>query len=686
MAEKIVIIGASVSQDPLIQKAKQMGYETHVFAWKAGDVGESTADFFYPISIMDVETIYQQCLRIRPCAVATIASDHAAKTAQILAQRLGLADNSTETIQCMTNKIALHQTLEGKVPMARWFDADGSMEDAFFEKLAFPCVVKPSDRTGGRGISKVANRNELMEAIDYARDISLERKAIVEAYVYGTEYSCEVFSLNREHRIIACTRVVKEADTSPELRHLEYVQPVHLSQEEWAAVEGTVYQTLNALDYENGPSHIEFVLRDGVVTVLEVSPSVGGDGVGTFLTGASTGLDYIGLVLEYFCGKVTALPEVGSESAQGVAVSKIVLTEEEFADYARLKRSRPGQIVDDAGMHGFTTGRKRFDKSRHGYYVLFQPRLEMGSFLPLELPLGEDPFDSYGGKALGLNSYRAAVLTALRCAGADTVHVPWVYPASMVTAITQSGYRVLRYHVGEDMLPCEDLTGKTAIVMNYFGILDAAVARYAEKTRGRIIVDNSLAYYAPYIEGTWGVYVCTRFLGVSNGAYLVGDVSAARVPETDTAHGRAGHLLKSLEVGTAAAYKEYYTNEQRVGKEILRMSPLTRRLLKAVDHPAVQARRRENYAQLERALPSVLPGLPEGCVPQCFPFAGVPELREKLLENKVFVPYYFRKCAEDGVLNQWERRLVHDVHCLPVDQRYTPVDMEYLVRLIGSFA
>ena len=49
--KKIAIIGASYLQNPLILRAKEMGLETHVFAWKAGDIGETTADHFYPISI-----------------------------------------------------------------------------------------------------------------------------------------------------------------------------------------------------------------------------------------------------------------------------------------------------------------------------------------------------------------------------------------------------------------------------------------------------------------------------------------------------------------------------------------------------------------------------------------------------------------------------------------------------------
>ena len=56
--KKIVIIGANDFQNPLILKAKEMGLETHVFAWADGAVGEKTADYFYPISIVEKEQIF----------------------------------------------------------------------------------------------------------------------------------------------------------------------------------------------------------------------------------------------------------------------------------------------------------------------------------------------------------------------------------------------------------------------------------------------------------------------------------------------------------------------------------------------------------------------------------------------------------------------------------------------------
>ena len=57
MKKKIAIIGASSLQNPLIEKANSMGLETHVFAWECGDIGEKTADYFYPVSITEKEEI-----------------------------------------------------------------------------------------------------------------------------------------------------------------------------------------------------------------------------------------------------------------------------------------------------------------------------------------------------------------------------------------------------------------------------------------------------------------------------------------------------------------------------------------------------------------------------------------------------------------------------------------------------
>ena len=82
----LAIIGASYLQLPLIQKAKEMGYVTHVFAWTANDVGEKEADYFYPISIVEKDEILEQCRAIGVAGICSIASDLAAVTVNYVAE------------------------------------------------------------------------------------------------------------------------------------------------------------------------------------------------------------------------------------------------------------------------------------------------------------------------------------------------------------------------------------------------------------------------------------------------------------------------------------------------------------------------------------------------------------------------------------------------------------------------
>ena len=53
----IAIIGASYLQRPLVEKAKEMGLRTICFSWPEGAVCKNICDVFYPVSIVEKESI-----------------------------------------------------------------------------------------------------------------------------------------------------------------------------------------------------------------------------------------------------------------------------------------------------------------------------------------------------------------------------------------------------------------------------------------------------------------------------------------------------------------------------------------------------------------------------------------------------------------------------------------------------
>lgn len=74
--KKIAILGASYLQKPLVEKAIEMGLETHCFAWDNTEaICKSIAHFFYPISVLEKDEILNKCMEIHIDANAIIKAN-----------------------------------------------------------------------------------------------------------------------------------------------------------------------------------------------------------------------------------------------------------------------------------------------------------------------------------------------------------------------------------------------------------------------------------------------------------------------------------------------------------------------------------------------------------------------------------------------------------------------------------
>lgn len=105
--QKLAVIGASYLQQPLIEKAKEMGLEVHCFAWEDGAVCKDIADHFSPISIIEKEEILSICQQIGINGICIIASDVAAPTVAYVAEKMGLVGNSYKSAVRANNKNTL---------------------------------------------------------------------------------------------------------------------------------------------------------------------------------------------------------------------------------------------------------------------------------------------------------------------------------------------------------------------------------------------------------------------------------------------------------------------------------------------------------------------------------------------------------------------------------------------------
>ena len=316
MAKKLAIIGASYLQLPLVKKAKEMGLETHCFAWEKGAVCKDVADFFYPISITEKDTILKTCQTIGIDGIASIASDLAAPTVAYTAEKMGLIGNSYESAVKANNKFLMRETLmctNIPCPQYRMVKDIDCLNDIDWK---YPQIVKPSDRSGSLGVQKVNSAVDLQKAVQNALDVSFKKEAMIEDFIDGREISVEFISYQGIHYPLTITDKVTTG--SPYFVELEHHQPSNLSKDEYIIIYNITKRALNALGITNGASHSEYkISNDGHIYVMEIGGRMGGDFIGSDLVRLSTGYDFLRGVVEVAVGGFQA-PLITKQSYSGV--------------------------------------------------------------------------------------------------------------------------------------------------------------------------------------------------------------------------------------------------------------------------------------------------------------------------------------------------------------------------------
>lgn len=363
--KKIVIIGANDFQNQLILKAKEMGFETHVFAWQDGSVGERTADYFYPISIVETDQILEKCREIQPDAVATIASDLANITVSKVAEGLGLPGNSPKCIELSTNKYAMRVALiKAGIATPKFYRVDRM--EAYLYGLRLPLIVKPTDRSGSRAITKITDFKDLEGAIKEAVSQSFEKQAIVEEYIEGDEYSYESISYRGKHTNLAVTK--KFTTGAPHYIETGHQQPCGLSEEMLEKVHYVMGKALDALKITDGASHGEFkITPSGEVRIIEIGSRMGGDCIGSDLVPLSTGYDYMEMVIDVACGKE---PSIVPKHAPQKAEIRFLFTMEDVEKMHAYEAAHPEEIYRISELDLSHLGHVSDSSTRLGYYII----------------------------------------------------------------------------------------------------------------------------------------------------------------------------------------------------------------------------------------------------------------------------------------------------------------------------
>lgn len=366
MNKRLIILGTNEYQNPLIIRAKELGYETHVFGWKTGAIGERTADVYHNIDIMDYEILWEEVKKINPCGVASIASELAMHPMNYLLRKMGIPCNSLKTEKIATNKYLMRCVMnEAGIDGPRFALVEKDFDKKCLKNFEYPLIIKPVDLSSSRGVMKINSEENLEEAIEYALGWSKVKQAIIEEFIDGKEYSGESIAYKGKYKLLAITE--KKTTGAPHFVETGHKQPAELSPELIKKVEDTLYCAFASIGIEYGAVHPEFrITEKGRICFMEIGARMGGDCIGSDLVPISTGYDYMGMVISIGCGKEPCFEKIQEPK---IAKIKYITSKDDLKEFEKLKQENPQIITRQSNISELSNCPILKSADRAGYYI-----------------------------------------------------------------------------------------------------------------------------------------------------------------------------------------------------------------------------------------------------------------------------------------------------------------------------
>ena len=235
--------------------------------------------------------------------------------------------------------------------------------------------------SGSRGITKLQSESGLRKAIKDAIQEGFEKKALVEEYVAGQEYSVESISWEGKHTFLAITK--KFTTGSPHFIETGHEQPVQLKKKKIDQVKNIVFHALDTLQIKYGASHSELkISNDGRISLIEIGARMGGDCIGSSLVEISTGVEFVADVIKIALGEK---PEIHFANKPKAAAIRYILSQEDMKVYKQVKQEHPEYIVEE-NIEKDVSGEVKDSSGRYGYFILSADDVGcLDSYMPVEV-------------------------------------------------------------------------------------------------------------------------------------------------------------------------------------------------------------------------------------------------------------------------------------------------------------
>ncbi len=296
--KKILILGGSHRDIPLIKASKALGYFVMTLGNGVNYLGHGYADRHYEIDFNDLETVKKIISTEKVDYLIPGCGEASYLNTVQLSHELHIGNfDDLKTARLIHNKWkfkAFCLQHEISTPTGFFYHTDNDIGN-----LNFPIVVKPTSLSGGRGVKIVHNIDEFHAALKEAKKVSQE--IFFEEYVEGELIAYSLFLQNQ--KIIYDFVGKDESYLNKYLITLAY--PIKIDDRILAKLKFDIEKLARLLSMVDGMFHLQIIIKDGVPYIIDVTRRIPGDFY-PYLIETCDKVDYSKAVVKSYLDKTLA--------------------------------------------------------------------------------------------------------------------------------------------------------------------------------------------------------------------------------------------------------------------------------------------------------------------------------------------------------------------------------------------
>lgn len=296
--KKLMLLGGMRYLVPVIEAAHKLGVYVITCDYLPNNIAHKYSDEYCNVSILEKDKVLEKAKELKIDGILSFACDPGVVTAAYVAEKMGLPSSGPyESVEILQNKGKFRKFLTENnfnVPVAKQYtDIETALND--IEMFNWPVIVKPTDSAGSKGVTKVVEKSELRDAINYALKFSHSNEFIIEDFLekVGDSSDCDSFSIDGKLKFVSFSAQKFDENCENPYTPAAYTWPASISKEHQEELTNEIQRLLKLLDMKNSIYNIETrECTNGKAYIMECSPRGGGNRLAEMIR-YMTGVDMI---------------------------------------------------------------------------------------------------------------------------------------------------------------------------------------------------------------------------------------------------------------------------------------------------------------------------------------------------------------------------------------------------------